>query len=722
VRAPTDAPPASAPGTELSFRELDAISLERLNGIGPKRLSGLAELGLSSVLDLLMHYPRRYVDRSAQGTIRDLEVGASGMITGTVLGVSSRQLRGRRSMAEVRVSDGTGVLNLTFFNQPWRTRQLSEGQEIVVFGKMDEFRGRKQMTSPIVDLLGDQTGKIVAVYPQSEKARVTSGELSGWVAEALRRCATRGIADPLTPADLAELGLCGRSDALRAIHAPESMAEMVRARARLVFDELLRIQLVLVDRKRQLALSTAGCVQPIDSGRLVERFRDRLPFELTAAQSRAIGEVSRDMAASVPMHRLLQGDVGAGKTVVATAAMLQAVQAQNQAAMMAPTEVLAEQHYAGVAALVADLELDAPEALLATRPVRVGLFTSKMGAAERRSALADLAAGHVDIAVGTHALIQDKVGFLRLGIAVVDEQHRFGVDQRAALRTPNADGSTPDLLVMTATPIPRSAAMTVYGDLDVSVLDELPPGRTPIETTWARTEADVDQAWDLVRSEVSQGRQAYVVCPLIEESEKMEAASAESTFEELSAGQLAGLRLALLHGRLPSDEKQRIMSEFREGKIDVIVATTVIEVGVDVPNATVMVVLAADRFGIAQLHQLRGRVGRGAHASYCVLVSDTETEIGRARLQALVDSTDGFELAEIDLDLRGEGSIFGERQTGRSDLRLASLRRDRTTLVTARRWAERLVTQGEGLGGLPEFADEIETLLSEDNTEYLAKG
>ena len=706
----------------LTFRELDDIPLERLRGIGERKAGSLSEIGLLSVLDLLMHYPRRYVDRTKQASIADLAVGDSGMVTGEVLSVSNRSLGRRRSMVEVAVTDGTGVLKVVFFNQPWRTRQLSAGQNIVLFGKMEDYRGRRQMSSPILDLLGNQTGRIVPVYPQSEKAKVTSADFALWSEEAVRRCKARGIADPLDPQYLERLELCGRFEAIEAVHNPEAMSDVARAHKRLVFDELLRLQLVLVDRKRTAALDTSGVSQRSASGGLVDRFRDALPFEMTSAQRTAIDEIARDMALDIPMHRLLQGDVGAGKTVVAAAAMLIAVESGHQAAMMAPTEVLAEQHYVGVARLVDGLTVAAPDSLMPTRPVRVALFTSKMPAAEKRERHAALVAGTIDIAVGTHALIQDAVTFQHLGLAIVDEQHRFGVDQRAALRMPNQDGSSPDLLVMTATPIPRSAAMTVYGDLDVSVLDELPPGRTPIRTVWAKDDAEIDAAYALVREEVANGHQAYVVCPLIEESEKLEAASVEETFSDLSGGQLFGLKLDLLHGRMSTAEKAKAMDDFRAGQTDVLVATTVIEVGVDVPNATVMVIIDADRFGIAQLHQLRGRVGRGSALSHCVLISQTDSDNGEARMQALCDSTDGFELAEIDLDLRGEGSIFGERQTGRSDLRLASLRRHRSVIISARQIALEIVDDRGGLAGHGEWADEIAVLFDDERTEYLSKG
>ncbi|HMK10525.1 MAG TPA: ATP-dependent DNA helicase RecG, partial [Acidimicrobiales bacterium] len=457
-------------------------------------------------------------------------------------------------------------------------------------------------------------------------------------------------------------------------------------------------------------------------GELVTRFHERLPFPLTGAQRRVIGQIEDDLADPRPMHRLLQGDVGAGKTVVAVSALLVAVQGGHQGALMAPTEVLAEQHALGVRSLLSDLAVPDPTTLTGDRPLRVELLTNRTTAAERRRIAAGLADGSVDLLIGTHALIQEGVALRSLGVVVIDEQHRFGVEQRALLRAKGRDGAVPDVLVMTATPIPRTAAMTVYGDLDVSVLDEMPPGRTPIITKWARSELDATQAWDEVRAEVAVGHQAYVVCPLIEESDKLEVASATETFERLQAAELKGLRLALLHGRLPAPEKAAIFEAFRAGSIDVLVATTVIEVGVDVPNATAMVVLDASRFGIAQLHQLRGRVGRGAAASVCWLIDDGAAEGAEARLEALVKTTDGFELAEVDLELRGEGTIMGERQKGRSDLRLASLRRDREMVGIARDAAFEIVDTPGGIAAQPGLADELRLFVGDEEAEFLLKG
>jgi ATP-dependent DNA helicase RecG len=704
------------------------MDVARLHGVGPKKLDGLHSLGIDDLYGLLTHYPRRYVDRTNEARIAELTPGEEAMVIGKVSTVSSRRVRGGRVMVTATLRDDSGSLRCTFFNQPWRERQLgSSGQEVAVFGKVESFNGVRQMTNPVVDLIGNRTGRVVAIYPLTEKSRLSTWDLADWVAQVLRRCAVRGIADPVPDAVLDRLDLVHRDAAFAGIHAPESMAHMVVARQRLVFDELLRLQLALVQRKADLERSESGIAHVVrdDEGPApgVQRtFLASLPYELTDAQRRVIDEITADLASPVPMHRLLQGDVGAGKTVVAVAALLVAVQGGHQGVLMAPTEVLAEQHAASVRSLLEGFVVAEPGSLLGQRPLHVALLTNRTRAAERRRVLAGLADGTIDLAIGTHALIQEGIEFRSLGVAVVDEQHRFGVEQRAALRATNPDGRVPDLLVMTATPIPRTAAMTVYGDLDVSVLDELPPGRTPIRTSWARDAADEAGAWQLVREQVAAGHRAFVVCPLIDESDKLEVASAEETFERLAADELSGLRLGLLHGRIPAEDKQSVMDRFRSGDLDVLVATTVIEVGVDVPEATVMVVLDADRFGIAQLHQLRGRVGRGSAASECVLVATGElTPDGEARLEAMVRTTDGFELAEVDLDLRGEGTVLGQRQKGRNDLQLASLRRDREWVERAREVAIALVGDGTGMSRHPELAEEVRMLLDDEEREFLFK-
>jgi ATP-dependent DNA helicase RecG len=706
---------APRPLSSLTDKPVTVIS-----GIGPERAKGLAEaFGITNVLDLLTHYPHRHLDKTKQASIREARLDEHLWVFGRVVASTSVAGRGRgKARTQLRITDGSGHMTITFFNQPWRARQFPEGSEALFFGKVTAFRGSKQMANPEIDLLDEEERlQIAAVYPQSDKLKIYSRDFRRWLAEALRRAGD--LLDPLPDVLLGRYDFVDRTAAFRGQHAPESWAEIEASRRRLVFDELLRIQLTLVMRKRQLERTSRGVPHTL-TGDLAQRFWSELPFELTADQRRVIDEISADLVRPVPMHRLLQGDVGSGKTVVAVSALLVAVQGGHQGAFMAPTEVLAEQHHAGIRSLLEGITVGDDTSLFGNRPLKVELLTNRVTGKERDRILGELAAGEVDMVIGTHALIQEAVAFSSLGVVVIDEQHRFGVEQRAALRE-KAGGAVPDVLVMTATPIPRTAAMTVYGDLDVSVLREKPAGRQPVATSWARTEMEEVTVWDRVRSEIAAGRQAYVVCPLIEESEKLEARSAQQTFEELEAGELSGLRLGLLHGRLPASEKEATMHRFRDGELDALVATTVIEVGVDVPNATVMVILDADRFGIAQLHQLRGRVGRGADASYCFLVSDDPGGAGNERLEALERTDDGFELAEVDLDIRGEGTVFGEHQKGRSDLKLASLRRDRAWVERARDAAIEIVEADPLLERHPELQAELRLFLDEDDEEFLFK-
>ena len=712
--------PTEEPGTgPLTLAELEAKDFEGFKGIGDKRLADLHALEVDSVLDLLMYYPRRWVDRTQECRVCDLVAGASALVVVDVLSVDKRVTRNGRSMVTARVGDDTGKFTLTFFNQPWRSRQLYAGLTISVWGKPDTYRGALQMTNPIVDLIGDRTGRIVPIYPQSGDNGVKTWEMAKWVEIALRKCAPRGVVDPVPETVRRKYHLVPRFEAMKSIHLPSSMDEVESARRRLAFDELLRVQTYLVREKKRIEQSARGIAHS-SRGVFVNQFVENLAFPLTSAQRRVIDEVTADMSRTVPMNRLLQGDVGSGKTVVAVATLLTAVEGGYQGALMAPTEVLAEQHFAGVTRLLDGLVVTDPENLFGDRPVRVELLTNRVTGDQRRRVFAGLADGSIDIAIGTHALIQKGIEFKSLGAVVVDEQHRFGVEQRARLR--EMSEIRPDTLVMTATPIPRTAALTIFGDLDVSVLDEMPPGRTPIVTHAVAGDAETSAMWAAVREAVGRGDQVYVVCPLIEESDKLEAASAEATFAELRDGELAGLRIGLMHGRMKSAEKDVVMDSFRRADLDVLVATTVIEVGADVPNATQMVILDADRFGIAQLHQLRGRVGRGKKASTCWLVtrlSDDEliAEM-KPRIEALVASTDGFELAEVDLQLRGEGTIMDKRQSGGSDdLKLASLKTDRDLIGAARDVAVDLVGDDTSLAAHPQIRDEVQLFIENPGRE-----
>ena len=713
---------------KITLHELADIDVEVLKGVGEKRKESLAEYGITNVLELLMNYPRKWVDRTNEARVSDLVAGQEALVIVEVRKVSKFTTKNRRTVVTIQVGDESGRLTAVFFNQPWRERQLKVGLQVAMFGKPDLYRGVLQMSNPLVDLIGDRTGRIVPIYSQSEKTQVSTWELATWVENALERCRERGLSDPVPTELINRLELVDRTAALWGIHFPETMLAKQNARRRLAFDELLRVQVVLVGRKRAFELDSTG-IRHIVDGKLQQRFVAAIPFALTAAQQRVISEINKDLAAPHPMHRLLQGDVGSGKTVVAVSAMLAAVQGGHQGALMAPTEVLAEQHFASVSSLLAGLLVPDAKNLFGDRQLRVELLTSRITSERRRELLRDLANGGVDILIGTHALIQEGVEFSSLGVAVIDEQHRFGVEQRAALRnkgestvSQNSEKilTSPDVLVMTATPIPRTAAMTVYGDLDVSVLDEMPPGRTPIKTFWIAGKKSESAMWDEVRGAAAHGQQAFVVCPLIEESDKLQVASAEDTFKLLAKTELKGLKLGLLHGRMSSSEKDETMNKFRNRKLDVLVATTVIEVGVDVPNATCMVVLDADRFGIAQLHQLRGRVGRGVIASRCWLVT-SDPEVSSARIDALVESTDGFYLAEVDLELRGEGTIMNTAQKGRSDLKLASLRQDRDLIELARATAFEIINADPTLKSHNEIREEIDLLLTPDEEEFLFK-
>ncbi|MGH9000265.1 MAG: ATP-dependent DNA helicase RecG [Acidimicrobiia bacterium] len=705
-----------------TLRSLRNQPISKLTGVTPggKLEERLGMLGIANVLDLLQHYPRRYLDRTKRAAIADLREGEEATVLAEVSKVTSRPTRKGRPLVQAIVTDGTSYLYLTFFNQPWRASQLSTGTEVSLFGRLERFRGNQQMTNPVVDVVGtpkEKTGVIVPIYPQSGKADISTWQLQRLVHEALDRAGE--FADPLPDEFRRDQRLVDRTRAYRSIHRPETDAEHYVAARRLIFDEFFRMQVGLLARKRTYETEEVGVAHDVD-GPLVKAFTERLPFTLTAAQRRAVDEITEDLALPRPMHRLLQGDVGSGKTVVAVIALLTAVDNGRQGALMAPTEVLAEQHHAGIAALTGGLTVGDPDTLLGERPVRVELLTNRTGAAARRRLGGALSAGEVDIVVGTHALIYGEVPFRSLGVAVIDEQHRFGVNQRSGLKD-RGKGPVPDTLVMTATPIPRTAAMLVYGDLDKSELRELPPGRTPIDTEVIPPDPDArERAYQRLRDEIAAGRQAYVVCPLVEGSDKVEATAAEGEYHRLAQGPLKGLRLGLLHGRMTPTEKEEAMSRFRSGDTAVLVATTVIEVGVDVPNATVMVVEDADRFGLSQLHQLRGRVGRGGGRSWCFLFADPQTPEARDRMEAMADSVDGFLLAERDLAIRGAGEVFGERQAGFSDLKLGRIPRDEAVVVETRRVAAQLLDADPTLARHPRIAEEVEDLLGE-RVDFLFK-
>jgi ATP-dependent DNA helicase RecG len=645
-------------------------SVDVLSGVGPTVKKRLERLGLETLGDLIAHRPFRYEVPLPEVRMADLQAEVDVAIAGEVLSTSSRR-RGRLQMLTARISDGTATISATWFNQPWLENQLQPGTAVRLRGRQGRY-GFDVRSFDIGE--GEATADFAPVYPASED--ITAKKLRELVGAAL----PAALSDPL-PADLKQReALPERVDALWALHRPRSLAEAEAGRRRLAFDELLLLQIWLARRRRERESEVAPALGP--PGELVARYRDVLPFRLTEHQERAIADLDRDLERSVPMQRLLQGEVGSGKTVVALYALLRAVEAGKQGALMAPTETLAEQHF---------LTLEEPCSLLG---VTCALLTSSTGKRER-----DLAP-NADIVVGTHALIQEGVVFRDLAVAVVDEQHRFGVEQRKALTA----GRSPHVLHMTATPIPRTLALTVYGDLAVSEITRPPADRKAIKTAWVGEDRSA-AAYSRLRKHLDAGRQAYVVCPLIEESETTQARAAEAEADRLQKAELRGYRVGLLHGRLRPAERRELMGRFKAGELDVLVATTVIEVGVDVPNATIMIVQEADRFGLAQLHQLRGRVGRGAEQSYCLLISRARedlTEPAIERLEALVRTNDGFELAEVDLDIRGSGQLLGTRQSGLTDLHFAHLRKDRSLLERARAVADELVDAGGPL------SDEVE--------------
>jgi ATP-dependent DNA helicase RecG len=657
-------------------------SVETLQGVGPSLARKLARLGLERVGDLLWQRPRRYEQPVPVKRIAELFGDEEATLEVVVRAAASRR-RGRLKILTARVADETGEIKATWFNQPWLEARLTPGTHVRLRGRSNRYG----FAVSSYDLEGEaETADFAPVYPASED--VAQKKLRDLRAQAL--AFVRDAGEPLAAPLRAREGLPLRGDALAVLHRPRSLEEAELGRSRLAFDELVVLHLAL---GRTAALREQSFAEPLGPpGELLERYRGSLPFVLTDDQERAIAELDEDLARSVPMQRLLQGDVGSGKTVVALYSLLRAVEGGRQGALMAPTETLAEQHFLTVDELCAPLG------------VRVSLLTSSVRAREHAAIRQLIASGDAQLVVGTHALIQKEVDFADLAVAVVDEQHRFGVGQRSAL----VEGRSPHVLHLTATPIPRTLALTVYGDLDVSELALPPADRKPVVTRWV-TEDRSSEAYRRLRRHLDEGRQAYVVCPLIEESETKVARAAEAEAERLRTAELAGYRVGCVHGKLRTPERRDLMARFKAGELDVLVATTVIEVGVDVPNATIMIVQEAERFGLAQLHQLRGRVGRGAEQSYCLLVSRPREELTESaveRLEALVATTDGFELAERDLEIRGEGQLLGARQSGFSDLRFVRLRRDRELLERARDAARELADEGL-------LADEVDRLFGD---------
>jgi ATP-dependent DNA helicase RecG len=646
-------------------------SVQTLKGAGPKLAAAAADMDLGSVGDILLHIPHSYRDRAEPRKLAELRIGEEATVEVDVRSARVRPTR-RRGLVivEAAVADDSGPAKAVWFNQAWLVDRLTEGTRLLLFGKLDRS-GFRVEAHEVLGAGGPATGihttGIVPVHPASERLRAQRLREWAWQARPLACCAI----EPL-PAELrARRGLASAADALTAAHFPESLDEAEEARRRLAFEELFLHQVALAARRSERRASHPG-IALTGPGELEERWLASLPFELTRDQRAAIGDIDADLAAERPMQRLLMGEVGSGKTVLALYAMLRAVEAGYQAALMAPTETLAEQHAATLNALLVD------------ESVPFTLLTSATPAARRREALGQLASGELAMVVGTHALIEPDVEFGRLAVCVVDEQHRFGVRQRAALDGKGPGGSAPHALHMTATPIPRTLSLTAYGDLDATVLRELPAGRKPVDT-WVVGEERRPGAYGYVRDRLREGRQAYVVCPLVEGSQTMEAKAATEEAKRLASTEFADFDVGLLHGQMPAREKQAAMEAFASGRTDVLVATSVIEVGIDVANATVMLIEGAERYGLSQLHQLRGRVGRGEHASQCILFADPASELAGRRLEAIASERDGFKLAEVDLSLRGEGEILGTRQHGLPRFRVAVLPDDVAMLTEARR-------------------------------------
>ena len=723
--------------------------LDRL--LGAKAAKALNDaFGLQTAGDLLRHYPRRYVTRGELTELSSLQEGEHVTVLAKVALAQRRPNGNRRGeRLEVTVTDGTARLTLTYFHKVayWQ-RLLRPERQGLFAGTVSTFRNRRQLVHPECEMLPDTdpaevtaelaaeyATKLISVYPAS--AKIASWQISRAVRTILD---TLDVGEDPLPEELRERhGLAGQAEAIRAIHRPLDTGDYRRARDRLKWDEAFVLQAALAQR-RHAAAAMPATPRPLVSGGLAEAFDARLPFTLTNGQIAAGETISTDLACAFPMHRLLQGEVGSGKTVIAVRAMLQVIDAGGQAALLAPTEVLAQQHYRSISAMLGPLG-QAGRLGGAEQATRVALLTGSQGVAARRSALTDVFTGDAGIVVGTHALLEEHVRFSDLGLIVIDEQHRFGVEQRDALRE-KAPGGRPHVLVMTATPIPRTVAMTVYGDLEVSTLTELPAGRSPIAThvvPAADKPRFLERAWERVREEAVRGRQAYVVCPRVGDAGEPDEDPADGEpalpagrrpplavldmAPALENGPLAGLRVAALHGRMPSEEKERVMRAFTEGNLDVLVATTVIEVGVDVPNATVMVVMDAERFGVSQLHQLRGRVGRGTAEGLCLLITETEPgSPARERLDAVAATVDGFRLSRLDLEQRREGDVLGATQAGRrSSLKLLSLLSDEELIGQAREEAAAVVAGDPELARHPGLSGAISDLLGPQRAEFLDK-
>lgn len=687
-RQPSSPSRDAAGGRALRERSL-ADEVQYVKGVGPALAASLAKLDIRTAGDLLYHLPRRYEDRTRFAQIADLRPGETATVLGRVISAENSETRRRNlTVTKVLINDGTGIAQITFWQQPYLLKAFraiaAAGGSIIVyglaksvgFGAVELDRVEWEEVSEDADSLS--LNRIVPIYPST--AGVSQKRLRRAV-DGVLRSHLELVVDPLPPSLTAQHQLANLHASLRNVHFPESFEALEAARRRLIFQEFFLVQVGLARRRALHSRNAHGIRMHMDADELHRELRAILPFELTAAQERAIQDILKDMGSGYAMNRLIQGDVGSGKTVVALAAMLIAARNGFQSALMAPTEILAQQHALVLRRMLEPLNLP------------VELATGSLTDRERDLTRARLASGDAPIVVGTHALIEKDVQFERLGLAIVDEQHRFGVMQRAALYR---KAERPHLLIMTATPIPRTLTLTLYGDLDTSLINELPPGRKPIKTHW-KPRSEATTVYERMRVLLDQGRQAYIVCPLIEESEKVDVRAATKLARHIQRDLLPGYRVGLLHGQMRADEKDEVMRQFKAHELDVLVSTTVIEVGIDVPNATVMVIEDADRFGLAQLHQLRGRVGRGEHASFCILLADPKTEDAEARLRVMVETQDGFRIAEEDLRIRGPGEFFGTKQSGLPEFIFGDVVRDAQLLDEARRAAFDLVEKDPNL-------------------------
>lgn len=652
-------------------------SIEFVKGVGSRYAKLLEKLNIYTIEDLLYYFPREYQDRSKLASIKHLKIGEVVTIKGEVIKITEERPRRGLKILKVNFSDGTDVLNGVWFNQPYLKKKFKKGKLFFLSGKLNEkswrFR-KKEIYNPVFEEIDNNntihTGRVVPIYALTNG--ITQKRLRQIVYNAIGDYACH-LPDILPTALLEKYGFFDINKSIWGLHFPDSRKHYICARHRLAFEELFLLQLLILNRKKGILNKEGISHKSVEN--TISKFLSNLSFSLTEAQQRVWKEIKYDMERSVPMQRLLQGDVGAGKTIIAALALLKSMANGYQGVLMAPTEILAEQHYLKLSELMEETTF------------KVSLLVGSMNQSIRKEILSDIAENRTDLIIGTHALFQEGIEYYKPGLVVIDEQHRFGVEQRFSLKE---KGENPDLLVMTATPIPRTLALTVYGDLDLSVIDQLPPGRSPVITTW-RNEQSRGKIYNFVKEKTMKGRQAYIVCPLIEPSEEVKAISAMEMFEDLSGDIFHDFNLGLLHSKISSEEKKEVMDKFRDGKIDILVSTTVVEVGVDVPNATIMIIENAERFGLAQLHQLRGRVGRGKYQSYCILIANPNTEEGRKRLSVMTDTTDGFKIAEEDLQIRGPGEFFGTKQSGMLDLKVANILKDHKLIKIARKEAENII-------------------------------